>query len=119
MAAKIDEAIKAKGWKKIDLLNALGRDNQSIITKWLSGTHNFTMDTLIDLERVLDVSLLNLETRKEKLVLRFHVEVSQAVEPGFTSNYPNENIEGKREQNLIFSTCMTSYDGLTREYVEA
>ena len=61
MAAKIDDAIKAKGWKKKDLLDALGKDNQSIITKWLSGTHNFTMDTLIDLERILDISLLNLK----------------------------------------------------------
>lgn len=113
MAAKIDDAIKAKGWKKKDLMTALGKDNQSIITKWLSGTHNFTMDTLIDLERVLDISLLNLESRKEQLVVKFHVEVSQAVELGTTSNYLNEIIKGKREHNPIFSTGITSYGGLT------
>jgi len=61
MAAKIDDAIKAKGWKKKDLMKALGKTNQSEVTKWLSGTHNFTQDLLTDLGRVLDVNFLNLE----------------------------------------------------------
>ena len=61
MAAKIDNAIKAKGWKKKDLMKAMGKTNQSEITKWLSGTHNFTQDLLTDLGRVLNVSLLNLD----------------------------------------------------------
>lgn len=61
MAAKLDEAIKAKGWKKKDLIKALGKTNQSEVTKWLSGTHNFTVDLLTDLGRVLEVNFLNLE----------------------------------------------------------
>ena len=61
MAAKIDDAIQAKGWKKKDLMEALGKKNQSEITKWLSGTHNFTLDLLTDLGRVLCVDFLNLE----------------------------------------------------------
>jgi transcriptional regulator with XRE-family HTH domain len=64
MAAKIDEAIKAKGWKKKDLMKALGKTNQSEVTKWLSGTHNFTLDLLTDLGRVLEVNFLNLEKPK-------------------------------------------------------
>jgi len=50
IAAKIDDAIKAKNWKKKDLLEAMGRKNPSLVTKWLSGTHNFTVDTLVELK---------------------------------------------------------------------
>lgn len=59
IAAKIDDAIKARGWKKKDFMNAVGQRNQSVISKWLSGTHNFTTDTLTDIEGVLNVNLLN------------------------------------------------------------
>ncbi|MBK6979125.1 MAG: hypothetical protein IPH28_20175 [Cytophagaceae bacterium] len=47
LAAAIEDGMKAKGWKKKDLMNAVGVKNQSVITKWLSGTHNFTADTLL------------------------------------------------------------------------
>ena len=61
VAAKIDDALKANGWKKKDLMEAMGKRNQSEITKWLSGTHNFTIDTLTDLSRVLGVNFLNID----------------------------------------------------------
>lgn len=61
LAAKIDDALKAKGWKKKDLMVALGKTNQSEVTKWLSGTHNFTSDLLTDIGRVLNVNFLNIE----------------------------------------------------------
>ncbi len=47
--------------EKKDLIKALGKTNQSEVTKWLSGTHNFTVDLLTDLGRVLEVNFLNLE----------------------------------------------------------
>lgn len=65
IAVKIGEAIKAKGWKKKDIMKALGKTNQSEVTKWLSGTHNFTVDLLTDLGRVLDVNFLNLENHNQ------------------------------------------------------
>ena len=61
IAAKIDEAMKAKNWKKKDLLEAVGKVNPSIVTKWLSGTHNFTFDTLVDVGNALDIQLLNIK----------------------------------------------------------
>lgn len=59
LAAKIADAMQAKGWNKTALLQAMGKSNPSEITRWLSGTHNFTIDTLIDLQRVLDIRLLD------------------------------------------------------------
>jgi ribosome-binding protein aMBF1 (putative translation factor) len=70
IAAKIEDAIQAKDWKHADLLKALGKKNPSIITRWLSGTHNFTLDTLIELEEVLEIELINLnETEKNTQII--------------------------------------------------
>ena len=66
LAAKIANAMKAKNWKNKDLLKAVGKDNPSVISKWLSGTHNFTLDTLVELEHALNVKLLDLEQKREK-----------------------------------------------------
>ena len=52
LAAKIEDGFKAKGWKKLDFAKKLNK-KPSVITKWLSGTHNFTIDTLWDIERLL------------------------------------------------------------------
>jgi transcriptional regulator with XRE-family HTH domain len=57
LSARIAGALKAKGWNKGQLAKALGK-SPSIITRWLSGTHNFTSDTLSDIQQVLDVQLL-------------------------------------------------------------
>ena len=79
LAAKIDKAIKAKGWDRQDLLKALNKEHPSIISKWLSGTHNFTTDTLFDLERVLGVNLINLEEKPNKISNIYHFEGTQRV----------------------------------------
>jgi transcriptional regulator with XRE-family HTH domain len=57
LAARIDDALAEKGWTQKQLATALGK-SPSEISKWLSGTHNFTTDTLSDLSCVLDVKLL-------------------------------------------------------------
>lgn len=31
----------------------------SVVSRWLSGTHNFTVDTLLEIELVLGIKLLN------------------------------------------------------------
>ncbi|MCC5906730.1 MAG: helix-turn-helix transcriptional regulator [Balneolaceae bacterium] len=58
LATKIANAIKAKGLKKYEFAEILGKQ-PSEISKWLSGTHNFTIDTLMDIERILSVQLLD------------------------------------------------------------
>jgi len=61
LAARIDDALKNKGLRKNELAKALNK-KPSEISKWLSGTHNFTIDTLIDIERILNIELLNLNS---------------------------------------------------------
>jgi ribosome-binding protein aMBF1 (putative translation factor) len=79
LAAKIDDGIKAKGWKKKDLAEALNKQ-PSEITKWLSGTHNFTSDTLWDIEDVLDIELISLADKKQEQVTYYYLTVSQKPE---------------------------------------
>jgi transcriptional regulator with XRE-family HTH domain len=76
LAARIDEVIKAKGWKQKDLAKAL-KKSPSEISKWLSGTHNFTSDSLFDLEHVLNTCLINLECvqAKEDKTYRFNISI--------------------------------------------
>lgn len=56
IACIIDDAMKAKGLGKKQFADKVGR-KPSEITKWLSGTHNFTVETIADIERVLGVRI--------------------------------------------------------------
>ena len=70
LASRIDDAIKAKGWKKKDLAKALNKQ-PSEISKWLSGTHNFTTDTLWDIEKILNIKLITLSDSQAEQVTDF------------------------------------------------
>lgn len=59
LTAKIEDAMKAKGWSKYQLLQAMNQTDDSVAEKWFSGTHNFTFDTLFDLQEVLGIKLIN------------------------------------------------------------
>ena len=61
LAAKIYEGLKAKGWKSLQLADALHLKSPSLVSRWLSGTHNFTVDTLVDIQRVLGIRLIDKE----------------------------------------------------------
>jgi transcriptional regulator with XRE-family HTH domain len=57
LAARINDAIKAKNWTQKQFAVAMGK-KPSEISRWLSGTHNFTTDTLWHIEQVLGIRLL-------------------------------------------------------------
>jgi len=85
MAARIDEARRSKGWKNKDLAKALEK-KPSEISKYLSGTHNFTVDTLSDLEEVLGIQLLSLKVKpKTQILYHKSFTVSSDIEVSSTS----------------------------------
>jgi len=79
LAAKIYDAMKAKGWNKTDLAESLGKNN-SVITKWLSGTHNFTADTLFDIEDVLEITIIPLEANENEQSVSMNLNLFSAAE---------------------------------------
>jgi ribosome-binding protein aMBF1 (putative translation factor) len=65
IAARIAMALQEKGWNKIKLAAEL-KKSPSLVTRWLSGTHNFTVDTLREIQQALGIYLLNLEMQQTK-----------------------------------------------------
>ncbi len=59
IAAQIADALQAKGWSKSEFAIRMSQ-RPSVITRWLSGTHNFTIDTLSDIEDALGIQLLGI-----------------------------------------------------------
>ncbi|MFY7910651.1 MAG: helix-turn-helix domain-containing protein [Emticicia sp.] len=57
IASIIADTLVEKGMAKKEFAQKVGR-KPSEITKWLSGTHNFTLDTLTDIEQVLNIKLI-------------------------------------------------------------
>lgn len=92
IAAKIQDAMDEKGWRAKDLLHALGKNekHQSIVSKWLSGTHNFTTDTLTEIGSVLDIEFFNLNKKETFISIYFHkIEIRDEKEPMGTRNRNN------------------------------
>lgn len=108
LASKIADAMKAKKWKNKDLLIAVGKDNPSIITKWLSGTHNFTMDTIIELEHALDIKLLNLAEQEEAVVVQFHKSVSQKSSAFSNFDFMKEILNIQKGSNTNYAPALSS-----------
>ncbi len=66
MAVQLDEELKERNWKQKDLAEKLGK-SPSEIHKWLSGVHNFTLDTIAKISSVLDKKIIfTLHEIKEK-----------------------------------------------------
>lgn len=66
---RIHQILKYKGLEQKDLAKALGK-SESEISKWMTGTHNFTFKTAAKIEAVLGESILQLtqEKKVEKIV---------------------------------------------------
>ena len=64
LAVKIADTLEIKGWSKKDLADRMHK-NPSEVSRWLSGSHNFTIDTLCSIEEVLNVQLVIIQSEKE------------------------------------------------------
>jgi ribosome-binding protein aMBF1 (putative translation factor) len=57
ISARIDDALKAKHWTQKQLADGMGK-RPSEVTKWLSGNHNFTLESIFQIEKHLGVTLI-------------------------------------------------------------
>jgi len=83
IAARIEDFMNAKGWNKTTFAEKLDK-NPSEITKWLSGTQNFTLDVLTEIASTLGVEIIDLLSRQQIQVIyrkEFVVKSSGASTP--------------------------------------
>jgi len=118
LAAKIDSARLKMGLSKKQLAQRFSK-SPSEISKWLSGTHNFTTDTLFDIQQFLGVELINTEEDKPKeQILQFSIEVTQEeLSRTLKYGYPGLN----DFSDLLFKTSAfdISMSGLNNFKIEA
>ena len=65
---RIHDILVSKGMKQKDLALLLGK-REAEISKWMRGTHNFTIDTLVSIEDALQAPILTLIPQHYNLTL--------------------------------------------------
>ena len=91
IAAAIAEALKDKGWSKKQFAEAMGKKPPEI-SKWLSGTHNFNLDTLMAIEQVLDIELIRVEDKAaSQPVYHVYLEFPVAAQSKSSYTQPGES----------------------------
>lgn len=60
IAMRIDEVLKRKGMTQKELAQRLGK-RESEVSKWLSGRHNFTTNTIARISLALGEPIINVE----------------------------------------------------------
>lgn len=93
LAAKIADALKEQNISQKEFAEKLGK-KPSEISKWLSGTHNFTHDTLVDIQSILGIELLNTQSSvkivtPEPIVILINHSPSYLNNSGFCQKYSN------------------------------
>lgn len=63
LAGAIESKMKERGLSRIEFAEALNTQ-PSTVTRWLSGKHNFTIDTLFKIETTLQFSIFNFDNRQ-------------------------------------------------------
>lgn len=72
LALRLGKAIKHLGWSKTKFAQEM-KTHPSVISKWLSGEHNFTFDTLSDIEEKLKICIINVAEPKIIETVRYKV----------------------------------------------
>ena len=63
---RIHEILTEKGMKQKDLALLLGK-KEAEISKWMRGTHNFTIDTLVSIEKALGAPILKVVHQEDNI----------------------------------------------------
>jgi len=104
LAARIDDARRIKGWNKKAFAEIMGQQ-PSVITKWLSGTHNFTTDTLFELEEKLGINLIQVEKEGKTSEINLYFQLKgQEVNEGIHNS--GEDIQIYGDQFFISQTSL-------------
>lgn len=61
IATRIDDVLKRKGMTQRELAHRLGK-RESEVSKWLTGRHNFTTNTIARISLALGTNIINVPT---------------------------------------------------------
>ena len=106
LAARIDDFMRAKGWNKSQFAVKVGK-NPSEITKWFSGTQNFTIDVLTEIASALGVELTALFGKNQvQVIYRKEIVVkSIATQPTIIMTTPMS------QGNNVYGYCLLASQG--------
>lgn len=107
LAWKIEQAMKRKHLSRQSFANQM-KVQPSIITRWLSGKHNFTVETLFQIEDCLDTKLIAIDLPEVKS-LKFHLLINS--NPATFSE--NKEFPGFALPNTIEHQVLDSFDKST------
>jgi len=103
LASKIDDELKARNWSKKRFADEMGK-RPSVVTKWLSGTHNFTVDTLVDIESKLGILLLDVTLEHKEIVEEYiPILVSEPVSKDFSEEMLWSSLINLSFHNSVYS----------------
>ena len=116
LAAKIIKAIRSKGWNNTQFAEAMGIKNNSIVSKWLSGTNNFQANTLYKIEKVLSINLIDLsEAHKESIVSEVVLAKSYVFSTFDEALYNSGGISEEAHSQLMVTSGYFFYENLLKE----
>ena len=105
LAVMIQDAIKAKGISYTQFA-AIMDQHASVVSKWVSGTHNFTADTLFDIEDNLGISLIGIAADEPReIVHKYSLEVSIKAEDIVSSDFIPISLFNERRLHQYISHC--------------
>lgn len=106
LAARIEDFMRAKGWNKSQFAEKVGK-NPSEITKWFSGTQNFTTDVLTEIAFALGVELTALFGKKQVQVIYRKEIVVKSVAPQQTIILTTPMSHG----TVVYGYCLLTSQG--------
>lgn len=65
IAKRIYDILEKKHWSQVDLAKATGKKTP-VVTRWMSGTHNFTMRTIAEIEVALGEEIISVKKSRPK-----------------------------------------------------
>jgi len=93
IANRIFDILEMKKMKQKDLANIMGK-SEAEISKWLKGTHNFNIDTILKIQAMLDEDIIQVvKTSKFVEVLNWTDRLTIVVSGKDTSTSNSNNVE--------------------------
>jgi transcriptional regulator with XRE-family HTH domain len=108
LAVRLDDLIAARRWSKSEFAAKVGK-SPSEITKWLSGTQNFTIDTLIEISLAFNLSVGELFANPQPQIIE-HIHL--LVKSIKSEPTPFNKLDGKKNTDLTSGAFNSNYSAL-------